>query len=272
MPAKLQIAGLRLDGASRAGDSTWLRVQPPGLAFDVGRGTPRLGGVRWAFLTHGHMDHALGLPYLLSMRAGSKADPLQIFCPAPIEGAVRELLEAAARLDQRHFAYRLTGLVPGDRVEVAPDLEVEPFATDHVVAGLGYHLVRTRRRLREELRDAGAERIVQLRRAGESIDEVVEERWLSCTGDTSAAVFESTPELFESRVLVVECTFLDPEHRGRAQRFKHIHLDELVALREHFANEALVLYHLSRRHRPSDLVQAVRERLQPITPEVHVVG
>ena len=272
MPATLNLAGLRIDGVSRAGDSTWLRIQPPGLAFDVGRGTPRLGGVRSVFLTHGHMDHALGLPHLLSMRAGSRSDPLEIFCPAPIESALDGFLRAASRLDERDFDFRLRGLEPGDRVEVAPDLAVGSFATDHVVDGLGYHLLRTRRRLREDLRDEPRERIIELCRAGETVEEAREEIWLSCTGDTSAAVFERVPELFHSRVLVIECTFLDREHAARARRFKHVHLDDLVAVRERFTNEALVLYHLSRRHRPAELLAAVRERLLPMTPEVHIVG
>jgi ribonuclease Z len=272
MPTTLNLDGLRLDCASRAGDSTWLRVRPPGLAIDVGRGTPRLGGVGRVFLTHGHLDHSLGVPYLLSMRAGRRGEPLEVYCPKAIESPLRGFLEAASRLDERRFAYRLRGLEPGERVEVGADLRIEPFGTDHVVAGLGYHLIRRRHRLREALRELPGRRIAELRAAGETVDEDYEERWLSCTGDTTAAVFDAAPELFTSRVLVVECTFLARGHARRARRFKHVHLDDLVDVGERFSNTHLVLYHLSRRHRAEDLRRAVRERLRDIAPEVHVVG
>ena len=270
MPTTLTFDGLRLECASRAGDSTWLKVQPPGLAIDVGRGSPRLGGVARVFVTHGHLDHALGLPFLLSMRAGRKAPPLEVFCPRPIEERLRRLIDAAAALDERDYAYSVSGLRPGERVRVGRDLWIEPFATDHVVDALGYHLIRERHRLRHDLRGTPSDELAALRRRGERVDETFEEHWLSCTGDTSPAVFDSVPELFESHVLVVECTFLGAGHEAR--RFRHVHLEDLVAVRDRFANRAVVLYHLSRRHRIDEARAAVADRLAGLVPEVHVVG
>jgi ribonuclease Z len=71
---------------------------------------------------------------------------------------------------------------------------------------------------------------------------------------------------------MIECTFLDPAQYDRAERFKHIHLQDLVAVRERFKNEALVLNHLSRRHQVSALRQAVDQHLIPMTPEVFLIG
>ena len=272
MPTTLSFDDLRLECSSRAGDSTWLRVHPPGLAIDVGRGTTRLAGVSRIFLTHGHVDHSLGIPFLLSMRSGRDGPPLEIYCPQSIEPAVGRFIESAAELEDRQFDYSLEGLVAGDRRRVGEDLWIEAFETDHVVPCLGYHLVRRRHRLKRDLECASSEVLAELRHSGKEINESFEENWLSCTGDTSASIFESVPELFESRVLVVECTFLDARHEQRARHFKHIHLKDLVEVRERFANRALVLYHLSRRHRAGELRIAVRERLVPIVPEVHVVG
>ena len=223
-------------------------------------------------ITHGHLDHALGLPYLLSLRSGQRGAALEIVCPAAIASSVEGLIRAAESLDSSSYRYRVRGVEPGEAIEVGPDLQVAAFATDHVVPSVGYHLVRRRRRLREDLREMTPDRIIELRRAGEPVEEETREIWLSCTGDTGPAVFEMAPELFESRVLVCECTFLLEEHRQRAREFKHMHLDDLVSRRDQFRNEALVLYHLSRRHRLDELQAAVRARLEPLTPEVHFVG
>ena len=95
MPTTLTFDDLRLECASRAGDSTWLRVHPPGLAIDAGRGTTRLAGVDRVFLTHGHIDHAAGAAELKE-RLG-----------VPIEGpheADRPLLDA---LEAQGQAYGL---------------------------------------------------------------------------------------------------------------------------------------------------------------------
>jgi ribonuclease Z len=71
---------------------------------------------------------------------------------------------------------------------------------------------------------------------------------------------------------MTECTFLDPGHRERARRFGHLHIDDLVERRSEFSNRYLVLAHLSARHRPAELRAAVRERLEPLAPEVLIVG
>ena len=65
-PVELRLGDLRIEGWSRAGDETWFRVHPAGLAFDTGRGAFQLAGAHDVFLSHGHLDHALGLPYVLS--------------------------------------------------------------------------------------------------------------------------------------------------------------------------------------------------------------
>ena len=59
-PAELRLGDLRIEGWSLAGDETWFRVHPPGLAFDTGRGTARLAGAHDVFLSHGHLDHSDG--------------------------------------------------------------------------------------------------------------------------------------------------------------------------------------------------------------------
>src|SRR5688572_22953780 len=76
-----RLGDLALTGWSRAGDASWFRVQPPGLALDAGRGAQELVGARDVFLTHGHLDHALGVPWLVSQRTRHRFENTRIFCP-----------------------------------------------------------------------------------------------------------------------------------------------------------------------------------------------
>lgn len=271
-PTTFHFGDLKLQGWSEAGSETWFRVHPPGLALDAGRGAPQLAGAADVFLTHGHLDHALGAAYVLSQRTRHQGKGTRIFSPAEGVPDLDALLRAAGRMERTEYLYELTGLAAGDRVDVARRLRVEAFATDHVVPSLGYHLVRVKHRLREPYRGLPGTELSRLRAAGEATEEAVEELALTYCGDTGAGVFELEPRLFEAAVLVLECTFLGEEKRESAALYKHLHLEDLVARRECFRNRALVLHHLSRRHRTADLRREVVRRMPELAERIHLVG
>lgn len=269
-PAVLRFGDFRIEGYSRAGEETWFRVHPPGLAFDAGRGPLQLAGARDLFLSHGHLDHALGLPYVLSQRSLHRSADSRVFCPREVAPAVEALLEAAERMEAARYRYELHPLDPGARVEVARGMAVEAFRTDHVVPSLGFHLFCAKRRLAAGYRGLAPFELVELRRRGVDPEETVQELRLTYCGDTGPGVFDSEPRLFQARVLMIECTFLDPGHRDRGGRYRHLHLADFAERQERFENRHLVLHHLSRRHRPADLRRLVGERLRDLAPRVHV--
>jgi ribonuclease Z len=265
---RLTFGDLSLEGASRGGDRTWFRVHPPGAAFDVGRGAVELAGAADIFLTHGHLDHCLGLPFALSYRARHGAGRTRIACPEAIVHDLEDWLAATARLERATYDFELLPMAPRDRVAVAPDLEVEAFAAHHVVPALGYRLVRTRRHLAAAYRGAPAAELAALRREGVVIEDAIEEDWLAYCGDTAASVLDAEPRLLTSRILLIECTFLLADHRERAARYGHVHVEDLAERVDRIACEHVVLYHLSRRHDAEELAAVVAERLAPIADRV----
>jgi ribonuclease Z len=276
--ATLRLGDLRLEGESRAGSETWFRVFPPGLAFDAGRGAPQLSGARDLFLSHGHLDHALGTPYLLSQRSMHRDQETRVFCPAATAEPLEALIAAAGRLENTTYDYELRGLTPGERVNVGRGLVVEAFATDHVVASLGYHLLRRRTRLKAEFRQLVEERgenggiaIRDLRQRGVEVTETVEDLVLTYCGDTGPGVFDLEPRVYATPVLIIECTFVRGDLRDKGRRFGHLHIEDLAERADRFENETIVLHHLSRRHGVSELRAAVEEKLPMLAERVRYI-
>jgi ribonuclease Z len=55
------------------------------------------------------------------------------------------------------------------------------------------------------------------------------------------------PDVLNAKILITECTFLEPGHRDRADVGKHLHLEHIARLLDKSQAEAVILTHLSRR-------------------------
>nr|HEX4318948.1 MBL fold metallo-hydrolase [Kofleriaceae bacterium] len=264
-------------GISVGGVYTSLQVPELGLVFDAGAPMRTFGGTDTLLLSHGHADHVGGLAALLGIRAlHGKTHPPRVVMPAEIVGDLTVALEALSRLQRFPLAIEPIGMAPGDEVELRGDLRVRAVRTFHPVPSLGYVIVRRVGRLRPELVGLAGPEIAARRRAGEDVTVYSERLELAYATDTLVSVLDHSPELYQARVLVMECTFLDERKSLAAARAGcHVHLDELIERADRFENEHVVLMHFSQLYAPGEIAgildarvpPALRARIVPFVPD-----
>ena len=239
-------------------------MHPPGLGLDVGRGASPLVGVRHLFLSHGHLDHALG-------------SPLGAFAAPPARrGRHARLLSGSDRRRPRAIR-RGGGGARARRIRAARSCRSPPATASSSRAASrskpststtwcrpsAVHLIRRRSSLAPELAGLAGEEIARRRAAGEAVEVEREEILLSYCGDTGAGLFDLAPKLGASRVVLVECTFAGEEALARGAAYGHLHVDDLAAHADRLAGyETVVLHHRSRRHAAAELRGEI-ERLAP---------
>jgi len=265
---------LRLAGGSRAGEASLVLLPQFRLALDAGRPARALVPMQHVVVSHGHMDHVLGLPAWASQRQLNGIPGGSVYVPSSLGDGVRDLLSTCARLEGGEpYDVEVVPIAPGQSIELRGGFTLRFFRTSHWVETLGCSLEWVRRRLLSELAGLDGEELRRRHERGEAITEDVRTPLLAYLADTGPAVFADQPLLAEVEVLVVECTFLRPSDRERARRFGHMHLDDLVAIAPSLANRHLVLTHLSRRHRLGPGARAIRKTLAGVLrPELHLLN
>jgi len=245
----LKVQDFELTGASLGGIETHVCVPQLRLAIDVGRGPRELVRCEHLALTHTHMDHAAGLPYLVAMRSFFRLPPPKVYAPAQTIDDLRDLLGAWDRLQRVEAACEFVPMTPGQTVRLRQDIELTAFRTRHVVPSLGYTVTKRVDKLAPEFRGRAGDELRDLKAQGVDITATARTPLLSVTGDTLPEVIDDHPELMDSQTVVLECTFLDDSKPYEAARQGgHVHLKDLMARTEALGCERLILSHFSQLH------------------------
>jgi ribonuclease Z len=259
---------LHIEGRSRAGHETYFRVRELNAAFDIGRCPDFLVATPHIFVTHAHLDHAVGIPFYGGQRQLHGMTGGHVYVPASAAEGMREILAIYERLTGASFAeIEVIGLAAGDVVRIGRTHEVRAHRATHRVAANAYEVIDVRHRLKEQYVSRGEREIMELRRGGTEVTEEWRRSMLFYTGDTDRQLLEENDALFKAEVLMMECSFVLAGHQERAAKYRHIHFDDIAAFAERFENETIVLTHFSRRYSRSEIHDEIRRRCPAVLRE-----
>jgi ribonuclease Z len=266
-----------IEGRSRAGHETWFRVKELGVSLDIGRCPDQVIGMPHIFVTHAHLDHALGIPFYAGQRHLQRIEGGKVYVPSESADDFRALMALHEKLEGTEYDIEIVGMSVGETVRIGRTHFARAHRATHRVAARGYEFIEVRHHLKKEFARAAPQELVRLRQDGVAINDEFEQPLLFYTGDTDRGILEASPALFKADVLMIECSFIGDGHQQRAAMYRHIHFDDIVDFAERFENRMIVLTHFSRRYSHEEIRDTVRrhcpevlrDRLRLALPDPH---
>lgn len=254
--------GLTIEGYSRAAVQSYWRISEMKLGFDLGAQPWDFMGTPTWFISHTHLDHVAALPVYVARRRMMKMEPPTIYVPEVAVGGVQSFLTSASRLDRGRLPCNIVGVEPGQEIKLSRELAVTVHETKHTLPSVGYVVWQRRQKLKPEYQGLEGDQIRDLRLAGTEVSEEVRLPKLAYLGDSRIEGLDNNPVMYEAEVLIMEMTFVAPEHRSHLiRKMGHIHLDDIVARQDKFKNEVVLAGHLSTRYHPRQVEKLVAKSL-----------
>lgn len=254
--------GHDFEGISEGGVRTSIVCPSMDLMFDVGNQPIHHIHIGNLFLTHAHLDHSSGLPYYVSQRSLRNLKPPKIFVPEDIYDDLVSIMNLYQKIEGFIYQYQMFPIKRGELVDISSKLSVKPLPTLHRIPSQGYTIFEKNRKLKQEFQGVEGRELAERKKSGEILTEEKLHPVISFSGDTQIEYVLENPEVQKSKILFLECTYLDEKRNvDRARQWGHLHLDEIAAHASKFQNERLVLIHFSKRYSFREIRELVKAKL-----------
>ncbi|MBV2169248.1 MAG: MBL fold metallo-hydrolase [Bdellovibrio sp.] len=252
----------KFHGLSLSGIRTAIAMPELSLSFDVAQGYPFLLNLKQFFLTHGHLDHAAGVPYIISQKAMNSQEPGKFYMPSSLVEPLDQIMKIWEKIEDHQYKYDFIGVKADDEIPLNPQCYVKVFPTTHRIESFGYTVFEIHKKLKSEYLGLHQDEIINLRRQGLEVNEVQHIPVVSFTGDTQIEFLDSRDWVRKSKILFMEATYLDERKSiEQARQWGHTHLDEILPRLKEIESEKIVLIHASSRYSEKEALRILNERI-----------
>ncbi|GIL18652.1 MAG: MBL fold metallo-hydrolase [Oligoflexia bacterium] len=253
---------LRIEGLSLSGIRTAIAIPELSLCFDVAQGHPFVLRQRKFFISHGHLDHAAGIPFIISQKKMHNEPPPQFYMPPSLIAPLTKIVETWAQIEQHNYSPQFHPVDEKSRIFLNPQYDIQPFRTCHRIESYGYCLIEKKKKLKKEFQNLSQKDLQILSQTHTDLNEVIETPLISFSGDTTIDFLDKQPWAKKSKTLLIECTYLDQRKTvAHAREWGHIHFDELLPRLSELECEKIILIHLSSRYSDKEAQKILSERL-----------
>lgn len=253
---------LIVEGNSLAGVRTALALPQYSIAFDVANGPNHVLSMKKYFISHGHMDHAAGIPYIISQKSLQNVGGTQFYMPEELQEPLTQIIKLWGKIENHEYNYKFIGLKKDDEVKLNDTCFIKAFKTTHRIPSLGYTLFEKKKKLKPEHKDKSQTELIQLKRNKVEIENIEVNPIFSFTGDTTTDVFQECNWLLDSQILFIEVTYLDERKNiEHARKWGHIHIDELLPIIANSKCEKIVFIHASGRYSPREVTNIFNSKI-----------
>lgn len=253
---------LKFHGLSLSGIRTAIAMPEMDLAFDVAQGYPYLLNLKKFFISHGHLDHSAGIPYIISQKAMTRQAPAEFYMPPSLVEPLDKIMKLWQEIEKHEYHYHFIPVEAGKKIEIKGNYSMRAFQTLHRVESFGYTLYETHKKLKKEFSNLSQNEIIELRRQKKEVQEKMDIPLVSFTGDTQIEFLDLSPEVKKSKILILETTYLDVRRSvQQARDWGHTHLDELIPRLGEIESEKIVLIHISSRYSSQESEKIIRQKI-----------
>ena len=270
----LETSCTTVSGFSISGLATYIQLPELDFCIDMGECPLSATSINHVFLTHAHGDHARCLMRHHSLRKMMGVERESVYyMPEYICDGARDWIRSEAMFEgvpENKFRYPdIVPVTAGDIqvLEHRKDLAFEAFDVKHSIPAMGGTLYHYKKKLKDEYLGLSADEIIKLRTSGTEITREVYDPLVSFMGDCMGESLLENYRVFQSKVLITECTLLAPEDYEMSHKKGHTHIrqiaDAMNRLGDRVECEKIILAHFSMKYSE----KYIREMIAKEIPE-----